>query len=228
MKYPAFLFLAAVACLLLPRMADARIGESRSSFESRLFNNGGIIYRNKEERKSRRESGPYSPYMEYLGGSANVRIYFKSDDGRQPTQSELEAKDLGSGWEVHVLYVSGKSVLELYKRLGSMSEYEMNALLGILGGGGYWKEVAPVIEEEGDGTIVEIEEEDADDAGDADDEEEPPPSAFGFDYVRNDGEVRARKTGGGLMVFQKQLDEFLAKQHEGMLLQSAPQSVRGF
>lgn len=213
MKYPALIVLAALACLLLPRSADARIGESRTSFERRLFSNGGIIYRNKEERRNRRQSGPYSAYMQYLGSSADVRVYFKSDDGSQPTQTDLDKGTLGSGWEVHVLYVGGKSVFEQYKRIGSMSEYEMNALLAILGGGGYWKEAG-----EDESAVRATEGED----------DEPPPSAFGFDYVRSDGEVRAKKSGGGLMVFQKQLDEFLAKQHESNLLQEAPTSVQGF
>lgn len=205
MKYPALVCLLIIACMSLPHPSEARIGENRSSFERRLFSNGGIIYRDREERSNRRRSGPYSAYLQYLGGSAEVRVYFKSDDGRQPTQTDVEENTLGSGWEVHVLFVSGKSVLELYKRVGSISEYEFNALLGILGGGGYWEEP----EEPAEG-------------------EEAPPSAFGFDYVRSDGEVRAKKSGGGLMVFQKQLDEFLAKQHENRLIQSAPQSVQGF
>ncbi|PXA05310.1 hypothetical protein DDZ13_00145 [Coraliomargarita sinensis] len=209
MKYSLFFTMAVVASLLLPRSVDARIGERRESFERRLFSNGGIIYRDKEERKTRRSSGPYTQYLQYLGNSAEVRVYFKSDDGRQPTQSDLDKGTLGSGWEVHVLFVGGKSVLETYKRVGSMSEYEMNALLAVLGGGAYWEEAEPPVEDELE-------------------KDEPPPSAFGFDYVRSDGEVRAKKSGGGLMVFQKQLDEFLAKQHEGNLIQSAPQSVQGF
>jgi hypothetical protein len=209
MKYSIFFVLTTLVCLLLPRAGEARIGERRDSFESRLFSNGGIVYRDRQERNIRRKSGPYTSYLKYLGGSAEVRVYFKSDDGRQPTQTDLESGTLGSGWEVHVLYVSGKSVLEQYSRIGSMSEYEMNALLAILGGGGYWEKAEPPTAE-------------------ADEDEEPPPSAFGFDYVRSDGEVRAKKSGGGLMVFQKQLDEYLAKQHKSNLLESAPQSVRGF
>ena len=165
MKYPALILLAALAAFSLPQSADARIGESRSSFERRLFSNGGIIYRNKEERRTRRQSGPYSQYLQYLGNSAEVRVYFKSDDGSQPTQTDLDKGTLGSGWEVHVLYVAGKSVFEQYKRVGSMSEYEMNALLAILGGGGYWKEAG---EDESAAPATE--------GGD-----EPPPSAFGFD-----------------------------------------------
>jgi hypothetical protein len=209
MKYPAYFSLFFVACLMQPHSADARIGESRDGFERRLFTSGGIVLRDEDERTSRRQGGPYTSYMKYLGGSAEARVYFKSDDGRKPNQSEVAEKALGSGWEVHVLYVNGKSVLELYKRVGtSASEYETNALLGILGGGGFWKEPEkPAADEE---------------------EEDAPLTAFGFDYMRSDGEVRAKTSGGGLMVFQKQLDEFLAKKHESTLLEKAPLSVQGF
>jgi hypothetical protein len=205
MKCAACLFLALAAGFALPSFVDARIGESRESLERRLFASGGIIYRDKEERSSRRQSGPYSGYMQYLGSSAEVRVYFKSDDGSQPAQTDIGKGDLRSGWELHVLYVAGKSVFEQYKRIGNMTEQESNALLALLGDGGYWAE--PEAPAEG---------------------EEPPPSAFGFDYVRNDGAVRAKKGGGGLMVFQKQLDEFLARQQESDRNQKAPLSVRGF
>lgn len=206
MKYPTVLSLIMAVCLMQPHSADARIGESRDAFERRLFASGGIAYRDEAEQTSRRQSGPYTQYMAYLGSSAEVQIYFKSDDGSQPKRTDMIERKLGSGWEVHVLYVNNKSVFEQYKRVGSgTSEYEINALLGILGGGGFWKKPDPVAEGE-DG----------------------PPSAFGFSYVRSDGEVRAKKAGAGLIVFQRQLDEFLAKQHESELIQKAPQSVQGF
>lgn len=205
MKCAACLFLSLAAGLALPNFANARIGESRVALERRLFASGGIVYRDKDERSSRRQGGPYAGYMQYLGNSAEVRVYFKSDDGSQPTQTDIGKGNLGSGWELHVLYVAGKSAFEQYKRIGSMTEQESNALLALLGDGGYWAKAEPPAEGE-----------------------EPPPSAFGFDYLRNDGEVRAKKAGGGLMVFQKQLDEFLARQEESDRNQKAPLSVRGF
>lgn len=205
MKCPALLFLVLAASLALPNPSDARIGESLGTIERRLFASGGIIYRDKDLRKPRRNAGPYQQYLEYLGSSAEVRVYFKTDNGRQPRQSEVETDTLGNGWEVHVLYISGKSVFELYKRVGSITEQETNALLLLLGDGGYWDKPEPLA-----------------------DEEEAPPSVFGFDYVRNDGEVLAKKSAGGIMVFKKQLDEFLAKQHESNLQNKAPDSVRGF
>lgn len=221
MKYPAFFSLFLVACLMQPQSGEARIGERREALERRLFASGGILYRAEGESKSRRQGGPYSSYMKYLGNSAEVRVYFKTDDGRQPSRSEVAKNSLGSGWELHVLYVNGKSVLELYKRVGSRaSEYEINALLAILGGSAYWKE-ADAGKRQPASPSVESDTESGE-------EEEPPRSAFGFDYLRNDGEVRAKKSGGGIMVFQKQLDEFLARQHESSLQKEAPESVQGF
>lgn len=206
MKYPGLITILIIICCMRPDPVAARIGDSIGDFERRLFAAGGIAYPGADEAGGRRPSGPYSRYMDYLGSSAEVQIYFKSDDGQRPKQTDIAAKKLGSGWEVHVLFVTGKSVLELYKRVGgSASEYETNALLGILGGGGFWKEPEPPV------------------AG-----EDAPVTAFGFDYVRSDGEVRCKKSGGGLMVFQRQLDEFLAKKHESTLLEKAPVSVQGF
>lgn len=220
MKYLLFLFLPLLAILLTPQIAEARIGDSRNALENRLFGSGGVIYRIKEERRSRRQSGPYTKYMQYLGSSASVQVYFKSDDGRQPSLSDFENNNLGTGWELHVLYVSGKSVFELYKRIGSITEYEMNALLALLAGGHYWEKAGEKSKSSGSSAT------DATDA--AAEEEEEILTVFGFDYVRSDGDVRAKKSGGGLMVFQTQLDEFLSKQHVGSLMQSAPQSVQGF
>jgi hypothetical protein len=222
MKYLLFLSLPLVTIFFAPKTAEARIGETRDTFESRLFGSGGVIYRNKDERSTRRQSGPYSNYMEFLGSSAVVQVYFKSDVGRQPSLKDFEDDTLGTGWEVHVLYVSGKSVFESYKRIGSISEYEFNALLGILAGGKYWEKA------EKKGSSGRSQAVGAVEAVAAADEEEEDPTVFGFDFVRSDGNVRAKKSGGGLMVFQTQLDEFLAKQKKSTLMQKAPQSVQGF
>jgi len=229
---PASLLL--LASLLLPVSADARIGESRESFERRLFSNGGIIYRDKEGRLNRKRSGVYAPYLKYLGNSAEVRVYYKSDDGRKPMQDDLSGgsgdsrnrdkksdeerrraleEDPITGWEVHVLYINGRSVLEQYKRDGSMSDYELNALLAVLGDGKFWEEKPE----------EEIQEEPLT-GGNL----EPPDTLFGYEFVRSDGQARASKAGGGLLVFQTAFDQSLARLHEGSLINQAPQSVRGF
>ncbi|MEO0509967.1 MAG: hypothetical protein AAF065_08925 [Verrucomicrobiota bacterium] len=198
-----------IITLGLVQPVSARIGESRAELEGRLLRSGGIVYRSEDVRALRRNAGPYLSYLQYLGGAAEVRVYFKTDNGRQPTQSEIEdSKTRPPGWDVHVVYVNGKSALELYERSKGMSQYESNALLGLLSDGAYWKKPekpAP------------------------DDEEEPPPSIFGFDFVRSDETVRAKRLGGSkLMVFSRELDELIARQHTNSLVEKAPASVFGF
>jgi hypothetical protein len=64
MKYPIQLgaILTALAGLLitsfLPSSLDARIGERRESIERRLFNSGGIVYRDDTIEESRRKGMP--------------------------------------------------------------------------------------------------------------------------------------------------------------------------
>ena len=54
-------------------------------------------------------------------------------------------------------------------------------------------------------------------------------SAFGFEMVRSDGRVRAKKIGSDkLMFIETETDEFLAETNINELQQSAPISVNGF
>lgn len=183
---------------------DARIDERRESIESRLFASGGIVYRNDEIEESRRRGMPYMRYLQYLPGTADIRIYFKTSDGRRPTSSELEQRRKSAGWDLHVVYVGGKSVIELYQRSQGMTDFETNHLLNLHIDGGYWKRPSK-------------------------EEKEKIVSAFGFDMVRSDERVRAKKIGGDkLMFFEANIDERLAEMNTKELQQSAPISVDGF
>lgn len=185
---------------------DARIGESKNALESRLIGSGGIVIRNDEVEGNRRKGMPYVQYLPYLEGSVELRIYYKTDDGRKPNSSELDANNQLPGWDLHVVYVRGKSAIEVYKRSQGISEYEMNELLARQAGGAYWtrKEKAK-----------------------ADVEEDP--SAFGYDMVRSDAAVRAKRLGGdSLMVFDADVDRGLANLKESDLIEKAPVSVGGF
>ncbi|MFW2478647.1 MAG: hypothetical protein ACN4GF_00735 [Lentimonas sp.] len=182
--------------------ADARIGEGRESIERRLTSSGGIIYRDDKLEETRRKGMPYMKYMDFLGNSANVRIYFKSSDGRRATSSELEEKRVNAGWDLHIVYVNGKSVVELYKRRRSMSKYELNKLITLQGGGTGWKKVGKEDAEE---------------------------SAFGYEMESNDGSVRAKQLGGDRILFiDAKIDTGLAEMNANDLLEKAPISVEGF
>jgi hypothetical protein len=213
MKYPClpalFCFLVALGLSSLPQSAEARIGERRESLERRLFGSGGIVYREELTQQNRQKGMPYLRYMDYLGGSAEVRVYFKTADGRNPSSSELEEKQMGAGWDLHVVYVNGKSVLEVYQRSHEMSEHEMNHLLLQQGQGSFWKRLG----KEEKAEVV---------------------SAFGFDMIRDDGNVRAKelrlknKGRGALLFVDSGIDESLAKLNESDLQKKAPISVDGF
>lgn len=195
--------MASIAVIIMsPSAADARVGESKETIERRLFGSGGIIYRDDAVENSRRKGMPYMRYLDYLSSSADVRIYYKTADGRRPMASELEEKRVQPGWDVHVLYIGGKSVLEIYKRSQSMSEYEMNYIIALQGGGPGWKKVV---------------------------KEELEPSVFGYDMESADGSVRAKKLGGDSLLFvDATIDMGLAEMKTNDLLEKAPVSVNGF
>ena len=188
----------------LPSSLDARIGERRESIERRLFSSGGIVYRDDTIEESRRKGMPYTQYFEYLPGSSDVRIYFKTSDGRRPTSSELSDRRMSAGWDLHVVYVNGKSAIEVYKRSQGMTEHEFNHLMAIHAQGSFWKRLS---KEDKAGTV----------------------SAFGFEMIRDDGLVRARKLGrDSVLFFDTEIDVELAKMQTSDLQEKAPVSVDGF
>lgn len=181
--------------------AEARIGESQRALEARLTSSGGIIYRDDALEEDRRRGMPYLKYLEYLSSTADVRIYYKTADGRRPTSSELEEKRVNPGWDLHVVYVNGKSVIELYKRSQAMNAFERNQLIAMQGGSG-WKKVGK------DGSEK---------------------SAFGYEMVSDDGSIRAKKLGSDrILFFDAKVDAGLAEMNTNDLLEKAPISVQGF
>lgn len=208
MKYPqlkgtlALVMTGIVFTALAPASLDARIGERRDSLERRLTSSGGVVYRDDAIEANRRNGMPYMQYLELLEGSADVRIYYKTADGRKPTSSELEDKRMNPGWDVHVVYVNGKSVVEVYKRSQGMSDFELNQLIALQGSGSGWKKLEK-------GTAEE--------------------SAFGYEMESNDGSVRAKKMGADRILFvDAKVDIALAQMNESDLQEKAPVSVNGF
>jgi hypothetical protein len=210
MKYPIQLgttvsvFAGLVITSLLPSILDARIGERRESIERRLFSSGGIVYRDDTIEESRRKGMPYAQYLEYLPSNSDVRIYFKTSNGRRPTSSELSNRRMSAGWDLHVVYVNGKSAIEVYKRSQGMTEQEFNRLMAIHAGGSFWKRLG----NEDKAEVV---------------------SAFGFEMIRDDGLVRARKLGrDSVLFFDTEIDIELAERKTSDLQEKAPASVDGF
>ena len=162
------------------------------------------MYRDDTIEESRRKGMPYAQYLEYLPSSSDVRIYFKTSDGRRPTSSELGDRRMSAGWDLHVVFVNGKSAIEVYKRSQGMTEQEFNRLMAIHAGGSFWKRLGKEDKDE----VV---------------------SAFGFEMIRDDGLVRARKLGrDSVLFFDTEIDVELAKMKTSDLQEKAPVSVDGF
>ncbi len=213
MKYSKSSFVLGALCAglvfsAISSTAEARIGERRDSIERRLFSSGGIVYRDDVVEENRRKGMPYMAFFEYLPSSADVRIYYKTADGRRPSSKELEARRVLAGWDFHVVYVGGKSMLEVYKRSQGVSEHELNQLLMLNANGSFWKKIAKPKPSTGD---------------------KAKPSALGCDMETDNGQIRAKKLGGnGLIVVDAQLDELLADEKQADLVGKAPMSVSGF
>lgn len=161
------------------------------------------MYRDEEVLAARKKGKPYAKFDAVLPASAELRIYYKTADGSRPKPSELTGKRAGTGWDLHVLYLNGRSVMELYERSQDISDFELNQLLAVQAGGSFWKKLDEAAEKE--------------------------PSAFGYEMIRDDGAVRAVKVGGkGVLFVESAFDTRLAEVKEADLLQKAPVSVQGF
>ncbi len=214
MKYPKSCFVLTLLCTLallfaLSSTAEARIGERKESIERRLFASGGIMYRDDAVEANRRRGMPYLKYVELIAASTDIRIYYKTANGRRPSSKELEAKRVLPGWDMHVLYVNGKSAVEVYKRSQAMTEYEFNQLLAIQANGSYWKKKAKEPNAV-DGKPVKD------------------PSAFGYEMQTDNKVVRAKKMGNAMIFFDSKLDVMLAEMNDSDQIEKAPVSVNGF
>ena len=211
--YLVSVFLFTVPQFFFVPEAIARIGESRMAIERRLTQAGGIVYRDEAIKQSRLRGMPYMRFYDYYPEMAEVRIYFKTDDGRKPKSSQMSESQTATGWDIHVLYIEGKSVLEVYARSRQvMTEYELNHILQMQAGSGYWSRVVPansIASKDSVGTDF--------------------PSAFGHEMERSDGQVRAKKIkANAIMLFDLDLDVRIAREQQVDLQEQAPISVNGF
>ncbi len=77
----------------------ARIGEKRSTLESRLLKSNGIVLRSDEIIEERQTGMPYLDYEVFFPKPYEVRLYFKSSDGSRPKQDELETNNLKQAFD---------------------------------------------------------------------------------------------------------------------------------
>ena len=184
---------------------EARIGETRLTIEKRLLKSGGYQYRDDKILLNRKRGMPYSKFEEYFPEKADLRIYYKTIDGRKPLSKDVKASGMLEGWNLHILFVQGKSVIELYKRSDRITEFEFIQLLNLQSGNSFWEKKSENDLEPGQF------------------------STFGFDFQRNDEVLRAKKMGTNtVMIFSTSFDHLMKKNIREEQMNDAPSSVDGF
>ena len=197
------LFLVVSLMLLGQPQLMGRIGEAQSMIESRVTQSGGIQYRDETIKNNRMQGASYTKLL-YLLENYDLRIYFKTADGRKPRQSGMDARKMSSGWDLHVVYINGRSVIETYRRSSAMTESEFNQLLKLQAGDSYWLKIKEASKDDEVFSII------------------------GSTMERADGAVRAVRQRNYLVLIDRDLDELLAKKMIDGQNKAAPVSVRGF
>lgn len=170
--------------------ARARIGDTPDQMSARMLqpNLGKIFSWPKDmpprERERAQKESPLSPFAHLLPGQGEEwqeQIFWKSALHRQLSQDD--------GWRVHVYYLKGRSVVELYRRVGQpLNEFEINAILGRMRGNLTWRRIPKK------------------------EQEKPADTVLGYDYELGDEgaeTLRARRQGDWLVVYHKRFDEYL-------------------
>ncbi|MEM8866875.1 MAG: hypothetical protein AAGC73_01280 [Verrucomicrobiota bacterium] len=196
-------------------LCEARIGDSQSNLERRLLGNGGLKYKDDVIIDARREKMPYEEFLLYMESDVKLEIYHKSATENKAQRSKFNPKRMLPGWDLHVIYINGKSAVEVYQRSPVMTEQEMNYLLLLQGEGSGWsKRVKDGLEKPAPGQLESADEESV--------------TAFGFGMVRNDGAVRAKKIKNGLLFVDAKWDVRFAVEKDKEHNAGAPISVNGF
>ena len=97
-KLSIFFFLA------LNSLVWGRIGEDRLAFEQRLNVSGGYQYREESVLSNRKRGMPYLKYLDFLPSRSELRIYYKTLDGRKPLAKEIKVSSMLEGWDIHVIF----------------------------------------------------------------------------------------------------------------------------
>lgn len=178
-------------------VAEARIGDTPEQMAARLLQpNLGKTFSwpkdlRPQEKERQQKENPLFNFANLLPTSAEdwrEQIFWKSALHRQLSDDD--------GWRVHVYYLKGRSVVELYRRVGApLNDFEISAILGRMRGNQTWRRVPKK------GNASESKKDASTD------------TILGYDFELGDegAEVmRARREGDWLIVFHKRFDDYLA------------------
>ncbi len=112
------------ACILAAAApcAFARIGENKNALENRLLSKttGGLEYETKEFREREALELPYRDLLLIFPRDTAEGFYFSRLDGKKAIPADVVKQDALNGWEIHICYYKGVSVLEFYRKRGAV------------------------------------------------------------------------------------------------------------
>jgi len=212
--------------MVFPAALHARVGETQDMLEKRLLQPGvGKLYPRPTEPKDNKPKSPKDRDTERQARKEaqddvlkDIRAFLPADTHEMFYWKSAVANQLSNdtGWKVDVLYIGGRSALEVYKRVGdSLNSFEVKGILNANRGNSSWKKVT----NEGGGT-----------------------NGIGYSYELEDGSLRASQQDGWVMVFSVKLDNYVMQQQlvakaendhqldqqKREQAQKAPESVSGF
>jgi len=200
--------------------ASARIGDAPEQMSARILqpdlgkNFSWPKDMNEKERARQEKENPVNAFAYLLPTSPEewrTQIFWKS-----AVKTHLSNEN---GWRIHVHFMGGRSVLELYRRVGeSLSDAEVNAILARMRGAETWRKV---------------------------ERKDNVSSVVGYDFELGEEAhptLRARKLGDWLMIFPVRFDVYLVERKKRWddseavrkeavrktQAELAPQSVEGF
>ncbi|HPA20972.1 MAG TPA: hypothetical protein PLU30_24700 [Verrucomicrobiae bacterium] len=197
------IMLAATLALATPQASHARIGERRTDIERRLMEKKtAITYGNdRVEGKLTDKTVPYRhlALAEVFPPECQHAFYFKKvldekvtpqDIEKLPADKAHQRETYPDGWDIHVMFLKDASVMECYRlNHERLNEFQINGLLELNKGASKWREVL--------------------------DTDTAEPSVFGYDYVTEDGKLRAKLYGNMLIIYNAELDRTMMKTVEG-------------
>jgi len=189
--------------IVAPQATHARIGERRTDIERRLMDKKTAMPypATRAEGKLTDKTVPYRHLglAEVFPPGCQHVFYFKNvlDEKVTPEQIEKLPADKAhqretypDGWDMHVVFLRDVSVMECYRlNHERLNEFQINGLLELNKGTSKWKELL--------------------------DTDEAQPSVFGYDYVTEDGKLRAKLYSNMLILFTAELDSTMMKTVEG-------------
>ncbi len=186
----ATLLLMLLTVAFTPFSVEARLGEQTADIERRILSPGHGREYPPERAAAKRTQVPIhgliSSYQSSNNNSLTSQVLWKSVDGRRIPSNGLRDGMEPEGWNLFIYYKNGRSVLEVYRRVGDgLTQYEINGLLALNKGDSAWERPA-----------------------------NKEPSAIGYDFQRADGLFRARQMGTCFILYYKALDDEMVKIQE--------------